>query len=137
MAELPEGAFRLEEDETLRRQVHPSRIGDDGHPMRLAYQPNSGDGGLLSTLRERVAPEDAYRRYVEEQKHESVGTWGINVSSVEEAGLVCFDDSATVCADHASVDFREKSTTGALKQATRKIRDASVEGGRLHPSADE
>lgn len=112
-------------EEVLNRQV-PSVLWDDAHgrPMSTAFSPSSRDEGMLSTLRGRVAPKEAHRRYTRDLGYDSLGTWGVRVGDAHDLKLTCVDDGGIGEApvDHASVDF------GALarndrKVAGRKLRD--------------
>lgn len=96
-------------DEVLNRQI-PLGLWDahEDRPMWAAFRPQTRDEGLLSTLRGRVGPEEAYRRYCSDPHMKSAGTWGICVGDAAGQGVACFDDGGleTNPPDHASADFR-------------------------------
>lgn len=119
-------------DETLLRQVHPTQVTDGGI-SKEAFIPTPTDKGLLSTLREEVGPQEAHRRWTEDQNKLSVGTYGISVADVEDAGLTALDDAAaSKTPDHASVDFNELTTGGQKKKAARQLRDRATDRGCLY-----
>jgi predicted trehalose synthase len=120
-------------DEMLNRQVHPDLL----HPVQIitstAFTPSKSDAGMLSTLREAVAPSEAHRRWTEDLNRKSVGTWGVEVGEANDLDLICLDDACLPesPADHASVDFSASRSKGQLRQLGRKLRDASVARGPL------
>lgn len=118
--------------EVLLRQVHPSQLLDDGRPDSSAFSAKPSHNYLLSTRREAVTAERAFREWCE--TNESVGTYGVSVGEAESQGLAAFDDSeeAGQPLGHASIDFRGRSN-GQVKQAGRKLRDAAAARGRLFP----
>jgi ribosomal protein S18 acetylase RimI-like enzyme len=119
------------ESETLLRQVHPTQY-PNGCPSKEAFVPSERDKGLLSTLRETVGPEEAYRRWTEDQGRISVGTFGITVAEIQNESLTAIDDAeATSQPDHASVDFTSVSSKGQRRQIGRRLRDAAVARGCL------
>lgn len=112
-------------DEVLLRQVHPSQADDDGVPMRVAFEPSDQHGSLLSTKRERVTPEGAYREWVEAGRS-STGTWGVSLGEVTKAELHAVDDEATCgISAHAAINFRGESK-GEKKRKSRILRDHAV-----------
>lgn len=118
-------------DELLLRQVHPDQIKVDGDPSSSAFRPSRSDLGLLSTRREHIGAERAYREWSKD--HLSAGTWGMSVEEIETVKLRAFDDSHEPGQPegHASVDFQ--SQTNARQNKTGRIlRDLSVERGCLH-----
>jgi hypothetical protein len=119
-------------NETLFRQVHPSQF-PNGLPSSEAFVPSERDKYLLSTLRERVGPIEAYRRWTEDLGFVSVGTYGITVAEIQTESLTAIDDAeATSQPDHASVDFTSVPSKGQRKQIGRRLRDAAVARGCLH-----
>lgn len=116
-------------DEVLNRQV-PSVLWDhaQGRPMSTAFSPSTRDVGMMSTLRGRVDPQEAHRRYTEDLGYESLGTWGVQVGHAQDLNLECVDDGeiGALPSDHASVDFKSLSR-GARKVAGRKLRDLASE----------
>ncbi|GAA1987187.1 hypothetical protein GCM10009718_25810 [Isoptericola halotolerans] len=114
-------------DEVLNRQVPPGLYDTAaGQPMWTAFRSQSADKGLMSTLRGRVAPQEAHRRHTEDHGRSSVGTWGVKVGDANEHGLACVDDGAAAenPHDHASVDFN------GLTKA-----EARIAGMALHETA--
>ncbi len=115
--------------EELLRQVHPIMC-PDGEPARTAFTPTKKDEGKLSTLRERVGADEAYRRHVEGLQLQSAGTWAVTVGEVDGAGCTAVDDGEDLAvSDHASVDFTAVGGRGAIERAARKLRDAAVARG--------
>lgn len=121
-----------DEGETLLRQVHPSMWSGNGL-AKSAFLPSELDQDRLSTLREAVGAETAFKRWVD-SGHESSGTYGINVGLAISQKLECIDDADDETPDHASVDFAQLPTRGSKQQVARKLRDAAVEVGCLHPA---
>lgn len=130
MNKSSETSILQDENETLLRQVHPT-LYPNGCPSKTAFVPSERDKGLLSTLREAVGPEAAYRRWTEEGRI-SVGTFGISVAELQSENLTAIDDAeATAQPDHASVDFTSVPTKGQRSQIGRRLRDAAVARGCL------
>ena len=138
------GVTRLtNQDEILLRQVHPSWLVD-GAPTKAAFNPTPKDDKKLSTLREGVGAEGAYRRWTVNLERASVGTYGIAVAEVDATtferasdqvavGLLAVDDAAARgVPDHASVIFTDLSKEQRV-QAARKLRQHAVARGCLHP----
>lgn len=131
MTQPPDAPVIREASETLLRQVHPSQF-PHGEPSSEAFVPSERDKFLLSTLRERVGAQEAYRRWTEDLKKESVGTFGITVGEIESEGLMAVDDADAIAQpDHASVDFTAVPSKGKRKQIGRRLRDAAVSRGCL------
>lgn len=85
----------------------------------------------LSTLRDSVTPEEAYRRWTEDDGNESIGTFGIEVGFALSLGLPSVDDSEHLgIPDHASV-VMEDLTNSRREKLARKLRDAAAERGPL------
>lgn len=105
--------------------------------MKTAFAPSRRDDGLLSTMHGRVGPAEAYRRWIEEKRLESIGTYGVEVGEALDLQLGVLDDSAMVEPDHVSVDFRNVPSKGQVAQIGRKLRDAAVAHGCLHAARDE
>lgn len=134
----PTGSRLTDAQEVLLRQVHPKQR-PGGVVSSEAFKPNATDAGLLSTLRGAVAPAEAYRRWIEEEKRLSVGTYGVSVEEVDGRGLAALDDAAAMAKpDHASVDFTALPSGGRVKQAARQLRDLAVQRGSLYePSTQD
>lgn len=127
-------AVLTDDSEVLLRQVHPSHeIQTNAGISSEAFVPSEDDRDLLSTLRGRVDPAEAYRRWTEDLSHESLGTYGVAVGEVEGAGLRAIDDEGSAgVADHASIDFTALASKGQQKKRGRKLRDAAIQRGCLH-----
>ena len=123
-------------DVRLLRQVHPVLLKSSGEIMGTAFTPSDRDAGLLSTLHGRIGAAEAYRRWTESWGFDSIGTYGLEVGEVHDVGLGALDDSALVEPDHISIDFRTVPTKGQIRQIGRKLRDAAVARGCLHPAGD-
>jgi len=118
--------------ETLFRQVHPTQF-PGGVISKEASIPTQTDQGLLSTLRESAGAQEAHRRWTEDEKRESIGTYGITIAEVDGAGVFAVDDAAaTNTPDHASVDFNGLTTGGQRKKAARQLRDHATSRGCLY-----
>jgi hypothetical protein len=105
--------------------------------MKTAFAPSERDAGLLSTLHGRIGAAEAYRRWTDVKGFDSIGTYGVEVGEVHNVGLGAVDDSAVVEPDHVSIDFREAPTKGRIAQLGRKLRDAAVARGCLHPAGNQ
>lgn len=91
------------------------------------------DTDWMSTLREDVSPEEAYRRWTEDDGYDSIGTYGVVVEHADSLGLPCVDDAAKLAvSDHASVVFEDLPTEGRKKVAARKLRNAATDLGPLY-----
>ena len=120
-------------DELLLRQVHPN-MQQDGRPSSLAFRPNRGDEGLLSSDRHSlISPKDAFEAYLASGRL-SFGTWGILVGEYNVVGLAAFSDPVTNNDAHAVVDFSdcsEKEARAYSKQLFKCATDRSM----LYPEA--
>lgn len=124
-----------DKQEKLLRQIHPDQFTVDGQPASSAFLPRASHAGLLSTRRQHIGAERAFREWIE--NHESRGTWGVTVGEVENASLRAFDDSneSDHPEGHASVDFNSLTTNGLQKRSARVLRDHAVKHGCLHPTS--
>lgn len=123
--------------EVLQRQVHPSQLDPVKVVSKAAFKPDPT--GMLSTLRQRVSPAEAFRRHVEESHLDSVGTWGVSVAEAEAQSAPAWDDEFCdgLPADHASVDFTQHPTGNQKLRAASRLRDAAVGRGCLYtPGSD-
>ncbi len=120
-------------EEVLLRQVHPT-LRPAGKVSKEAFIPNENDRGRVSTLRGAVGAAEAYRRWIEEEKRESVGTYGVSIAEVDGLGdVVAIDDAAAMGKpDHASIDMTAVPTAGQLKKKARLLRDHAESLGCLH-----
>lgn len=128
--------------EVLFRQIHPVQY-PNGKLASTAFVPQKGHEGMLSTHRERIGPEESFRRWTEDNKRDSVGTFGVSVSEARAAELEAIDDEVALgVPDHASVDFnvippsdgRGEPSKGQMTRAGRKLRDHADQRGCLHPA---
>lgn len=126
-----ENAVLTDTDELLYRQVHPVQM-PSGQMSSEAFNPSARDKDLLSTLREHVGPEEAYRRWTEDKGFLSIGTYAVSVGEVGDQDLQAIDDSATTEPDHVSIDYSSAETKGERKRRSRKLRDAATARGCLH-----
>lgn len=128
-----EDVYRLEDgSEILLRQVHPNHLFDDGSMSSVAFQPGPNDALRLSTRREALGAEQAFKEWT--KTSESSGTWGVSVGEVHGTGLFALDDSAMpeMPEAHASVAF-DGLSRGRVKQSARKLRDAAQNRNCLYP----
>jgi len=118
--------------ELLLRQVHPFQLLAGGKLSSVAFRPSSVDAGFLSTRREHIGAERAYREW--KADHESAGTWALSVHEVENQSLSAIDDSSEVGQPegHVSVDFNGNSP-GMREKKGRRLRDSAHQRGCLHP----
>lgn len=135
------GPVRLTDtEEVLLRQVHPDELDEVRGLLSTAFNPTSAHDFMLSTLREAVGPDEAFKRHVERDL-KSAGTWGVSVAESEVASLVCVDDAhlPDTPADHASIDFNVVTGRKQRQRAARLLRDAAHDRGCLHapPSEDD
>lgn len=141
---LCHGETRLDEDEMLWRQIHPSwRDGDK--IAKLAFQPGSGDDGQLSVSRaSKISARDSHAEYVDDFGNRSSGVLAVTVAEVDDAGLRVVDDSGSVNAPkpcptgHAYVDFRTGLSRSAVSRVSACLRDSAfARGWRYRPDVDE
>lgn len=125
-------------DEVLLRQVHPDQIDEISGVSKAAFIPKESDAGMLSTLRERVGPEEAHRRHTQVAKLLSAGTWGVSVAEGERQGVPAWDDACLPDNpdDHASFDFTQHPATNQRKRVARLLRDAAIARGCLFSPED-
>lgn len=128
-----------DKDEILNRQV-PWGLWDpkSDEPMWTAFGPQTRDAGMMSTLRGRVSPAEAYRRHTEGTELHSRGTWGVRVGDANDLGVACLDDGGTDDnpVDHASADFRPLQRPGR-RIAMAELHILACQRGPLHvPSED-
>lgn len=118
--------------ELLLRQVHPNHVLDDGSIASIAFAPGPNDAARLSTRREKIGAERAFREWT--QTSLSSGTWGVSVGEVHSTGLFAVDDSAMpgMPEAHASVAF-DGLAKGQVRQSSRKLRDAAQTRSCLYP----
>lgn len=123
-------------NEVLLRQVHPVHLDEESVVQSVAFSPSRDHQGLLSTLRERVGPEEALRRH-KDSGLATAGTWGVSVGEADENSLPCLDDEHLPDSppDHASIDFSALSRKGAVR-AAKLLRDAAIARGCLHEAED-
>lgn len=131
-AELAAAIALQDQAEILYRQVHPKQTKPDGSPASVAFVPTERDEDLLSTHRQRIGPDEAYRRWTEELGHQSVGTYGIAVGEAVGIGLRALDDETPAIPDHASLDFSEVPSKGEKRQRGRKLKEFAAGRGCLH-----
>lgn len=136
----PTGA-QVSGPETLRRSVPVALLKEDGQPSSSAFIASSHDG-MMSTLRERVAAEDAADRW--KGKSPLAGVWPVAVDGGEANGAKVYDDGDEPCAcggsadgcggpyptDHASVDLRPFGRS-RRERIAKQLRDAAVNDGAL------
>lgn len=128
---MSEPSALTEAAEQLFRQVHPTQA-PDGSPTSEAFVPSKTDQDLLSTSREVIGPQEAFRRWTEDRGYRSVGTYAVTVGEAAAEELSALDDAETHGPDHASIDFRDVPSKGKKKQKGRKLRDAAVARGCLY-----
>lgn len=126
--------------ELLWRQVHPKQLTVAGDINKEAFNPSKLDDKMLSTLRERIGPAEAYRRWTEDLGKESIGTYAVTVGEVDgtsvtnqETGQTLFlhavaDAAVRHTPDHASIIFTALSK-GQREQAARKLREIAMRRG--------
>jgi len=121
-------------EEVLNRQVHPVQYDLAKGVLSAAFTPTPSHDFKLSTLRERVGPEEAFRRHTQGAGLASLGTWPVEVGHACDQGLTCLDDAGLdrLPDDHASVDFSALSSRGKKQQAGRKLAERANELGPLH-----
>lgn len=142
--ELKEGEEALvDPTELWMRQANPAFV-DGGVPSVKVFETSSRDEGMLSGARSsKTMAREAYehRRAMGAAvgRELSVGTWGVSVDEVADAGLRAVDDSANLDPDappgHAFLDYRhiaelDRPSRRAIR--ARVLRSA-VARGRLWP----
>lgn len=136
---MTRGTVLTDEAELLNRQVHPRQHDAAKGALRTAFTPSERHQGLLSTLRGRVAPDEAHRRH-RIAELESVGTWPVEVGHAASHQLTCLDDGGVggLPQDHASIDFNgipprdDLSQKALVAQAARKLAERANEIGPLY-----
>ena len=144
----------LEQDEVLiepgqwlvLRNVHPAFVDSEaGVVTRLAFTPNSGDGGCMSVVQKiKSEPVDAFLEYTTRFGLDSAGVWGVTTAEVCDIGSRSVDDEATaprrridLPVGHAYVDFRDLngSRGGERKRATA-LKELALARGCLYANPE-
>jgi hypothetical protein len=86
---------------------------------------------VLSTRREAITAKGAHDAYVEEGG-QSVGTWGVTVQEVHDAGLEPFDDEYINNNPpyHATIWFPDKLTRGQQERYARALHKSAKQRGK-------
>lgn len=141
--ELAEGEELLSDrSELWYRQALPSVVEDRGVLNQLAFRLTDSDEGRLSGSREaKQTPQGAFEDRERINPGKTVGTWGVSVGEVNDAGRWCVDDSAIPSPDdspfpkpkgHSYLDMR-----GMAKREIRNLRvvlaEHATQRGRLYP----
>ncbi|MFV9634860.1 hypothetical protein [Mycobacterium neumannii] len=111
----------------LYRQISPGKVKSDG-PGKSNFVPENGRE--LSTRREEVTAKGAHDAYVAEGG-QSVGTWGVTVAEVHNAGLEPFDDEHINENPpyHATIWFPENLTRGQQERYARELHTRARQRG--------
>lgn len=121
-------------DELLLRQVIEIWI-QEGRPATRAFQPNSNDGGQLSSDRSSmVTPREAFEAYLAIGR-KSGGVWAVAVGEYAAENVFAYSDPLPDNAAHAIVNylpFAEKD----WRKLSKKFHAHAVRRGCLF-SADE
>lgn len=119
-------------EELLLRQVIEIWI-QEGRPASRAFQPNSNDGGLLSSDRNSmVTPREAFESYVAAGRN-SGGVWAVSVGEYAEASVHSYSDPLPDNAAHALVDYSRFSEKD-FRRLGKQFRAHAERRGRLYPS---
>jgi hypothetical protein len=113
----------------LFRQINPAKMKSTG-PGKSNFIPE--DGRRLSTRREAITAKGAHEAYIAEGGL-SIGTWGVSVAEVHDAGLEPFDDEHIEDNPpyHATIWFPENQTRGQQERYARQLHGS---GSRVHGS---
>lgn len=121
-------------DELLLRQVIEIWI-QEGRPATRAFQPNSNDGGQLSSDRNSmVTPREAFEAYLVSGRN-SGGVWAVTVGEYAAETVHAYADPLADNAAHAIVDY-SPYTEKDWRKMSKKFHAHAVRRGRLYP-ADE
>lgn len=116
--------------ELLYRQVHPNFV-QEGKPASLAFRPNSGDEGKMSSDRSSlVTAKASFDSYVRQRA--SAGVWAINVQECTDQNLACFPDPVEGNEAHSIVDFNgieEKN----WEKVSKKLKSFAIGRKRIYP----
>jgi hypothetical protein len=126
-------------EEVLFRQIHPTQY-DNSHPASGQFAPSLKDEGKLSVDRSSITTADASHALFTGNGFDSAAVYGVSVGEFSAESLPCYPDplkaEGTLAANpaHAYADFQSVSTSQGKKIAKR-LRNAAVKRGRLHPPA--
>lgn len=120
-------------DEYLWRQVHPSWVGDDGHPSSQAFKPTPKDQGMLSIgVGGKISAEGAYVHHTQKLGHKSQGSWAVTSGEARAVALDCYEQPLDDTPHHGFVDFR--GLPRKASEANAKVLLASArDRGRVYP----
>jgi hypothetical protein len=121
-------------EELLLRQVIEIWI-QEGRPATRSFQPNSNDGGQLSSDRNSmVTPREAFEAYLAAGR-KSGGVWAVTVGEYAAETVYAYADPLPDNAAHAVVDY-SPHTEKDWRTFSKKFHAHAVRRGRLYP-ADE
>lgn len=125
------GEFQIsDENESLRRQIHPRWERTDGTIKSEAFKPRNK---MASTTRDSaLSPEQAHSRY----RNPTIGSCVISVLDIDGCGLRAIDDSAIdeVPDAHAYIDLRNCGSSAIDKRA-KHLKRIAMANGIWRPSA--
>lgn len=121
----------------LLRQIHPKFVvcipnseGDIIEATHQAFTPFSGKVSLSFSDKDKITPEQAWRRYT--QNLDSRGVMAITVSECREQGLKPKPDPTENEPDHVSVYFREGLSKRQKKSIGQILANLANKRGWLH-----
>ena len=116
-----------DENEMLRRQIHPNHLASDGQACSLVFTPNMSEEWTVSTFRHLHVDEAEARRLHEEDGNETIGHCSVSIEEVQRCGLRAVDDSGDpdVPNGHAYIDMQHLPSKNAVKRAARSLQIAS------------
>lgn len=119
-------------DELLLRQVIEIWI-QEGRPATRAFQPNSNDGGQLSSDRNSmVTPREAFEAYLAAGR-KSGGVWAVAVGEYEAEAVSAYSDPLADNTAHAVVDYSPYAER-EWRKMSKKFHAHAVRRGRLYPT---
>lgn len=121
-------------EELLLRQVIEIWI-QEGRPATRAFQPNSNDGGQLSSDRNSmVTPREAFEAYLAAGRR-SGGVWAVTVGEYAGEAIYSYADPLPDNAAHAIVDYSTCTQKG-WRKISKKLHAHAVQRGRLYPAEE-
>lgn len=135
------GVELTDETEVLFRQIHPDLM-QDGEPASSSFRPKESDKNKLSVDRGALTTAAAAFDLFTSNGYTSVAVYGVSIAEFTMCAIPCEADPLPATEEkkanpaHALANFEE---FGGSKQKTlaKRIKQAAIARGILHPKADD
>ena len=94
------------------------------------FKPTDLDDGALSTRREEITAEGAYRAHIDLDLL-SLGTWGITAQEVHDVGLPAYNDEhLNGCPEyHVSIHFPKTNDRKVIERLAKELHQRAKQHG--------